>query len=278
MVDEQSPSRWTVAALPWSQLQPAAIDDDLLATVKTAALVEANSADYVRYLHNIFADDAEFQRAASVWGEEEAQHGEALGRWAERIDPTFDFARSLAEFRRGYQIPLAATTSVRGSRAGELVARCVVEAGTCSFYSALRDSTAEPVLRRICHHIAQDEAQHYRLFWDHLQRYLQREPLGFWRRLRIAWGRVTETNDDELAYAYYSANVAGPAARPYVRIACAHAYFRRAFGRYRRQHLRTAAHMILNALAIRPSGRWVSLGVRGVWQLLQWRLRRLAQS
>ena len=78
MVDEHSPSRWTVAALPWSQLQPAAIDDDLLATDKTAALVEANSADYVRYLHNIFADDAEFQRAASMWGEEEAQHGEGV--------------------------------------------------------------------------------------------------------------------------------------------------------------------------------------------------------
>ena len=53
---------------------------------------------------------------------------------------------------------------MRGSRAGELLARCVVESGTCSYYAALRDATREPVLRQICHHIAQDEARHYRLF------------------------------------------------------------------------------------------------------------------
>ncbi len=268
-------AHWKIADLPWAALEPAQVDADLLATIKTAALVEANSADYVTYLHNVFSDDAEFRAAADVWGVEEAQHGAALAQWAARIDPSFDFAASLACFRAGYQLPLTATHSVRGSRAGELVARCVVESGTCSFYSALRDSTEEPVLRQICHHIAQDEAAHYRLFQTHLRRYLAGQPLGFWARLRVAVGRLHETGDDELAYAYYSANLALPAHPPYERKSCATAYWRRAMARYQRRHVRSAAHMILAAVDLKPGRAWVTWAVAGVWRILQWKLQRL---
>ena len=38
---------WTLAQFPWDDITPAKVDRDLLETVKTAALVEANSADYV---------------------------------------------------------------------------------------------------------------------------------------------------------------------------------------------------------------------------------------
>lgn len=266
---------WTLDDMPWTALDPALVDAELLQTVKTAALVEANSADYVTYLCNVFADDPAFVEAARVWGEEEAQHGAALARWAERVDPSFDFAASLARFRAGYSLPLETTTSVRGSRTGELVARCVVESGTCSFYSALRDSTREPVLRRICHAIAQDEAAHYRLFHVHLRRYLAGHRLGFWKRLKIALGRVQETGDDELAYAYFSANVWPAAGARYEREACAQAYWRRAMARYQRRHVRSAAHMIAVAVDLRPAGYWLDWVVAGVWGLLQWRLARL---
>ncbi len=266
---------WKIEELPWDRLAPELVDADLLQTIKTAAIVEANSADYVTYLHNVFGDDSAFKAAVDVWGVEEAQHGRALAQWAERIDPDFDFAARLARFRAGYRLPLAATESVRGSRAGELVARCVVESGTCSFYAALRDSTHEPVLRQLCHHIAQDEAAHYRLFQMHLRRYLQGNPLGFVARLRVALGRVQETEDDELAYAYFSANHAGTEERLYEREACASAYWRRAMARYQRQHVRSAAYMILAAVDLKPSRRWVKWGVAGLWRLLQWRLQRL---
>ena len=113
---------------------------------KAASLVEHNSADYADYLCNVFADDPEFQAAAREWAVEEVQHGEALGRWGELADPSFSFAESMARFRAGYRIPVDAAESVRGSRAGELIARCVVETGTSSFYSALRDASGEPVL------------------------------------------------------------------------------------------------------------------------------------
>jgi hypothetical protein len=261
---------WSLKDIDWSRLQPAQVERELLETVKTAALVEANSADYVTYLRNVFRGDASFEAAADRWGEEEAQHGAALAAWAERIDPTFDFAASLARFRAGYQLPLDTAQSVRGSRSGELVARCVVESGTCSFYSALRDSAAEPVLRQICHFIAQDEAAHYRLFHTHLQRYLVLQPLNLWRRLKIAWGRMAETSDDELAYAYFSANGADSL---YRRADCAQAYWRRSMSRYRRSHVQSAAHMILHAIALNPRSMWARLGVAGVWRALQWKLR-----
>lgn len=271
--------RWTIADLPWGELAPDTVEPELLETIKTAAIVEANSADYVTYLHNVFSDDTAFKAAADVWGEEEAEHGAALALWAERIDPSFDFSASLARFRAGYRLPLTATRSVRGSRAGELIARCVVESGTCSFYSALRDSTSEPVLRQICHHIARDEAAHYRLFQTHLRRYLAGHALGFWARLRVALGRVHETGDDELAYAYYCANIGANQAvlAPvrYERKACAAAYWRRAMGRYQRQHVRSAAHMILSAVDLEPGRRWAKWAAEGAWRLLQWRLNRL---
>ena len=95
---------------------------------------------------------------------------------------------------------------MRGSRRGEMIARCVVESGTSSYYSAIRDATDEPVLKEIAGRISADEYRHYKLFYDVLHK--QDEPeLGFLKRLWVAIGRVTESNDDELAYAYYCANV-----------------------------------------------------------------------
>ena len=96
---------------------------------------------------------------------EEIQHGMALGRWAQLADPAWDFDAAFARFRAGYKLPLEATGSVRGSQAGEMMARCIVETGTSSYYSALKDATDEPVLKQICAKIAADEFRHYKLFY-----------------------------------------------------------------------------------------------------------------
>ena len=49
-----------------------------------------------------------------------------------------------------------------------MIARCVVESGTSSYYSAIRDATEEPVLQEIAGRIAADEYRHYKLFYDTL--------------------------------------------------------------------------------------------------------------
>ena len=48
----------------------------------------------------------------------------------------------------------------------------MVEIGTSSYYTALADATKEPVLQIICRQIAADEFRHFKLFYDHLRRYL----------------------------------------------------------------------------------------------------------
>ena len=98
-------------------------------------------------------------------------------------DPSFSFSDSLARFRESFRIPEGASGSVRGSRTGELIARCVVECGTSSFYSAIRDSADEPVLKAICHRIAGDEFRHYKLFRQQYRRYSERQPLSALKRL-----------------------------------------------------------------------------------------------
>jgi hypothetical protein len=87
--------RWTLDSVAWSAFEASKVDAQLLALVKTASLVEANAADYVVYLRNVFAGDADFIALAEQWGEEERLHGEALGRWAELADPQFSFVRAI---------------------------------------------------------------------------------------------------------------------------------------------------------------------------------------
>jgi rubrerythrin len=271
--------RWTLDDIPWHRFDPSKVDARLLAVVKTASLVEANAADYVRYLHNIFPDDAAFRAAADQWGEEEAQHGAALARWAELADASFSFDQALATFRKGFSLDLDTAHSIRGSLAGELIARQVVETGTSSFYSAIRDAADEPVLKIIAGRIASDEYFHYRLFAQHGHRYLQRQPMSRWQRLKIALSRMNEAEDDELAYAYYAANLAGKTDAPaYSMKRDGRAYWTHAMALYRRPHIDTAVRMVLRAAELKPNGWLAKLGASLFWSLVRWRTASLARA
>jgi hypothetical protein len=245
---------WTLADIPWDRFDPAKVDAEMLRLVKAAAMVEFNGGDYAIYLCNVFHDDPEFQSAARHWGVEEVRHGEALARWARLADPSFDFEAGFKRFTDGYKLPLQSTRSVRGSRTGELIARCIVETGTSSYYSALGEATDEPVLRAICSNIAADEFRHYKLFYDHMRRYEARERPSLVTRARVILGRLWETRgDDELPFAYFCANA--KKFDRYDRRRSGRAYSRRASRYYRRHHVERAVAMVLKALGIRPNGR-----------------------
>ena len=259
-----------------SDFDPSKVEPKLLASVKAASLVEYNAQDYVTYLKRVF-QGADAQTLADIerWGEEETQHGLALGRWAELADPSFDFQTAFARFRAGYKPPHFASddqVSVRGSKRGEMIARCVVESGTSSFYSAIREGTDEPVLKEIAGRIAADEFRHYKLFFETLNR--QDEPdLPFWRKLIVAVSRVQESDDDELAYAYYCANV--PASQesttPYNREHCTRAYHAKAITLYRRHHIRKLVQMIAKACGFDPQGRIAEIAAALLWRMLRMR-------
>jgi rubrerythrin len=259
--------RWTLDDIPWERFDPAKVDLEILRIVKAASLVEQNGGDYARYLCGVFHDDPEFQRVAQDWGREEIQHGAALGRWAMLADPGFDHAAAAARFTAGFRVDLGAVSSLRGSRTGELVARCIVETGTSSYYTALAEAAKEPVLKHLCQKIAADEFRHYKLFYAHLQRYLERDRVGFWRRLAIAAGRVRESEDDELSYAYHAAN---ENERPYDRRQSARAYFRRAYAVYRWHHVERGIAMAFKAVGLKPHGRLNLWTARVAW----WGMRR----
>jgi hypothetical protein len=271
--------RWTMGTINWTGFDPALVDAGLLAVVKTAALVEANAPDYVTYLGNVFGDDPDFLAASAQWGAEEEQHGAALGRWAELADPDWSFARALTDFRAGYKLDLDTQESVRGSRTAELIARQVVETGTSSFYSAIRDAAREPVLREITHRIAQDEFAHYRLFAKFFARYQQKNPMSVWAKFKVALTRFNEAEDDELGYAYFAANIlsidrsASFRARDYGRD-----YWKSALQLYKRPHIDNAVRMILRAVDLTPNGRLFRFLSASLWKAASLRTAQLAKT
>ena len=201
-------AHWDLDSIPWHRFEQARVHPQLLAFARGACLVEFNADAYTDYLCRVFGDDAELQSQIRTWGEEEKQHGLALRKWVELADPGFDFHRSLSIFRAAYQqLPEDGDDSVRGSKARELVARCMVESGTSSYYSALRDATDEPVFKDICRMIALDEVRHFKFFRNALdKKYGPEERLGFSSRFKVVVSRILETSDEELSFAYRAGN------------------------------------------------------------------------
>jgi rubrerythrin len=244
----------------------------MVEAIKSAALVEYNAPDYVSYLKRVFPDPA-FHPVIEQWGAEETQHGKVLGRWAELADPSFKLEEALARFRAGYRpahFESDAAASIRGSRRGELIARCVVESGTSSYYTAIKDATQEPLLQEIAGRIAADEYRHYKLFYETQK--IQPEPaLSFWKKLRIAIGRVTESNDDEICYSHYCAIVPADqvATKPYNR----RAYSKNLFGHtvriYHRRHIQKLVQMVAKAVGADPQSGFVKLAGAAMWRMLR---------
>ncbi len=263
---------WHIDQVAWNAFDPHKVDPAIVPLVKAAAMVERNGDDYATYLCNVFHDDPDFQQAARNWAVEEVQHGEALGRWAMLADPGWDYMAAFNRFREGYRIPLEAKESVRGSRTGELIARCMVETGTSSYYTSLKEGTEEPVLREICGLIAADEYRHFKLFYDHMRRYLAREQITLFERLRIAAGRIGESEDDELAYAYYCANM--PPDSPYDRKIAIASYMVKAMTYYRYYTIERGIGMIMKAVGLPPRGTLSELAARAAFRFIQFKQRR----
>jgi hypothetical protein len=274
---------WTPEDVSWSAFDASKAEPWMIDVIKSAALVEYNAPDYVTYLKRVFHDAGpEAHAVLEQWGREETQHGAVLGRWAEMADPGFKLEEAIARFRKGYRPDHFAggdLASVRGSRRGEMIARCVVESGTSSYYTAVKDATDEPVLKEIAGRIAADEYRHYKLFYEIL--HTQNEPnLPFWRRVLIAMGRISESDDDEISYSYYCATVRPEeeAARPYDRAKCSKGVFANTARIYRRHHIRKMTQMVAKAVGADPQGRLARLAGALVWRLIRFRAGRVVAT
>ncbi len=264
--------QWTLDDIPWDQFDRSKVCPELVSLVKAASLVEHNGYDYARYLCEVFADDKAFQTVAHQWAEEEVQHGRALRKWAELADPEFDFDKSFKTFTEGYKLPLNVTASVRGSRCGEMIARCIVEIGTSSYYTAIKDYTDEPALQVVAAKIAADEFRHYKLFYTHLQRYLEIEKLSAFQRFKIVLGRVAESEDDELCYAYYAAHRKS-ADEVYDQKKCAKLYMNNVGKLYHRGHIDRMISMAFKTVGFKPHDLFNRMIGRVAWSVLQMRAK-----
>ena len=267
---------WQIDDVAWGSFDASKADPAIVPLVKAAAMVERNGIDYATYLKNVFSQDPDFRMATDNWAVEEVQHGDALGRWSMLADPGWDYEGSFARYKAGYQVPLDVDMSVRGSLTGELIARCMVETGTSSYYTALADATDEPVLEQVCRLIAADEYRHFKLFYDHMKRYLGREKISMARRLRIAAGRITESEDDELAFAFHCGNDAEGV--PYDHARCIAAYMGRAMSFYRYRHIERSMGMVLKSVGLPPRGRLSGVSTKLAWNLMQRRQRKFERE
>jgi hypothetical protein len=91
----------------------------------------------------------------------------------------------------------------------------------------------------------------------------------------VALGRAAESEDDELAYAYYAAN---EAERPYRRREYSRAYARSAYAMYRPHHVERGVAMLLKAAGLTPNGRLARFASGIAWRALRYRAAKLAKA
>ena len=87
--------------------------------------------------------------------------------------------------------------ALESSRALEMVARCVIEAGTSTFYSTLQHSSDEPVLKTLAGLISQDEVSHYNHFRHFFKTYQQQEHIGRMGIAHSLYKRLAEVENED---------------------------------------------------------------------------------
>lgn len=267
---------WDMEQIKWDRFDPSLVDPKVVPLIKAASVVERNSVDYTVYLNNVFGHDAELMELFQQWEDEEVQHGEVLGRWAMMADPSWNYQQSFDRFKNFYKIDLDTENSIRGSHAGEFIARAMVEVGTSSYYSALADHIQEPVLKEICRKIAADEFRHYKLFYDCMKRYLPADNLSKWARAKIALGRIIESQDDELASAFHITNE--PEGMPYNHKRCIALYMSKAMPLYQRHHVTRVVNMVFKTIGWMPSTKIQGLLAKAMMLIIKFQYKSYAKK
>ena len=244
-------SQWKYEDIKWSLFDPTKVNPKILALIKAGSVIEHNGSDYGRYLKNVFKGDSLLEKEIENWSLDEVKHGKVLGAWIKLAEPSFDFEERFKAYVDGFPINVEAKESIRGSRASELLTRCMIEIGTTSFYTVIKDASNEPLLKEICRKIAADEFRHYKLFYTHLQRYQAQEKLNFFRRFMVTFNRLNENQDDELPFAYYIANKGKV---PYSREYYTKVYSQAVYSLYGKRHIDQGMTLFCKAIGVSPGG------------------------
>lgn len=198
------PATWSVDRLPWERLDrdKVAGDEQLFYMVTTASFVEITTDLYTANLIGHYEGDTPLVNwLARHWQPEELQHGVALERYVRRAWPEFPWDEAYASFYDEYA-RLCNVEALETSRSGEMAARCVVETGTSSYYTMLRDLSPEPLLRTISGNIRNDEVGHYKYFYHAFLHYAREEKTPRRETFLALWKRIREANGEDAYLAF----------------------------------------------------------------------------
>ncbi|MDH0865425.1 ferritin-like domain-containing protein [Mitsuaria sp. GD03876] len=174
-----SSTSWSLDDLALSRIEIERVraHDALFLNVCSASFIESGSDTYTRNLIEHFDDDPEVAAwLRDHWEPEELQHGAALKAYVQRVWPGFDWESAYAGFFEEYA-RLCTMDQLEPTRGQEMVARCIVEMGTTTYYQALHQACDEPVLRDLFWRIRCDEVRHYKNFYSFFRKYREIEGL-----------------------------------------------------------------------------------------------------
>jgi hypothetical protein len=252
---------WSIDSMLYHSLERERVKDNplLFYVVASASFVEIASDIYARNLAEFFRGDPEvvdwLERA---WEKEELQHGRALKRYVEIAWPDFDWDAAYRNFIAEF-LPFCGFEQFAATRALEMVARCVVETGTATFYRALAETNSEPLLTQIATAISADEVRHYKHFYRFFLRYREREKTSRMAVARTLWSRMGAVDAVDAFYGFkhvYLARNPNASFRDND-----YANFRAQLKPFAARHFphRMASKMLLKPLDLSPQAGWLAV-------------------
>ncbi|MBE9225042.1 acyl-ACP desaturase [Phormidium sp. LEGE 05292] len=246
--------KWDIQELNLTLFNREQVSSDLVDVIKATCLIESRADLYSSYLLSVFSSKNEWHKLIHIWNLEERQHGQALQKWSQLVDPDFNFEELYKKYIETVQYHSETGVSVRGSIANELIARCVIEALASAYYAAIRDRTSEPLLRDICDRLSKDEARHYGMFYKFLKEVQKTEKINIFNKLLILAKRVFELEDDQIIYASFCIST-HLKQQNYNKSREGNTYISKMYPLYERKHIYYILNLLLPILELPKHGR-----------------------
>lgn len=194
----QQDKHWSLEDIAWQQIDMDKIRDERMSyyVVTAASFIETAADLYTANLVEYFPDPEARYWLSNYWQPEELQHGLALRTYVESVWPELDWQKNYNEFFAEYS-QLCTLEELETSHALEMVARCVIEAGTSTFYTTLQQFSHEPVLKTLTGYIRQDEVSHYRHFRRFFEAYKKQEGISRLGVMRSLYKRLSESENED---------------------------------------------------------------------------------
>ena len=158
---------------------PGVVQDKILFLVLvSSSFLEMTIPVHTKNLTTYYASNAEVvEWVRHQWNKGEVEHGKALKRYATSVWKSFDWEAAYNRFYAEYQ-HCCTVGRMQPTKALEMLARCVTESGSATFYKWLSLSTSEPILASLMKRMWHDEVRHYKYFLRFFRYYALEERLG----------------------------------------------------------------------------------------------------